>query len=97
MESFRPEPFLASVHPFGFTDAASLVLKARYQGGSPSGADEEAHLGTNTLLSREKLRVCELPPDGRLPQPHHAVGFAGRLGSSLLYPFPTHTAFFSFA
>lgn len=46
-------------------DAASLVLKARYQGGAPSGAGEEAHLGTNPLLPREKLQVCELPPDGR--------------------------------
>lgn len=83
--------------PFGLMDAASLVLKARYRGGSPSGAGQVAHLGTNPLLPRGKLQVCELPPDGQLPQPHNGVGFAVRLGSSLRYPFHTHTALFSFA
>ena len=94
---FWPEPFPASVHTFGLMDAASLVLKARYRGGSPSGAGQVAHLGTNPLLPRGKLQVCELPPDGQLLQPHNGVGFAVRLGSSLRYPFHTHTAFFSFA
>ena len=96
-EFFWPEPFLASVYPFGLMDAASLVLKARYQGGSPSGTGEVAYLGTNPLLPRGKLRVCELPPDSWLPQPHDGVRFVVRLGSSLLYPFHTHMAFFSFA
>lgn len=91
-EFFWPRLFLASVHPFGLTDAASLVLKARYWGGSPSGTGEVAHLGTNPLLPRGKLWVCELPPDGWLLQPHSGVGFAVRLVRSLLYPFHTHTS-----